>query len=191
LCIDLFTHSSPTSCASKPAFRRRNWRHLRYTCCLEKIERRRRTSDKGKKERNQVTTPCIPQTPRATSHRKAPPLLPYHLPTDVYPPRPSMRQPCRSNHHRTPSFFALPNSATINPTLTGKAPSVLRYTLILLKARPTPSDIGILSEYAEARSPTTPSTSIPTFRYEEGYSGSRPRRRERRQIETPPPPYEP
>ncbi|PVI01986.1 hypothetical protein DM02DRAFT_627189 [Periconia macrospinosa] len=65
----------------------------------------------------------------------------------------SPNQPTKPKTHTTP-----PTSPT-----SSKPPSVLRYTLILLKARPTPSDISTISVYSTTKSagstpPSTPST---------------------------------
>jgi hypothetical protein len=65
--------------------------------------------------------------------------------------------------------------------ITTKSPSVLRYTLILLKARPTPSDIITLSVYAEARSAQSP--------FAEQYFDIPSLPQQRKTNNSPPPPY--
>jgi hypothetical protein len=101
------------------------------------------------------------------------------------PPKPpkALTKIISSPPDHTPTYIALQNfdtrstsmrhllhlrrfiSTSSTSTSSRKPPSVLRYTLILLKARPTAANISTLSVYAKTRS--------------------------RRTEETPPPPYEP
>jgi hypothetical protein len=56
-----------------------------------------------------------------------------------------------SHHHHNSSSSSTASSSSTKP------PSVLRYTLILLKARPTTTDITTISSFTQSRNaPTTP-----------------------------------
>ena len=82
-------------------------------------------------------------------------------------------------HRRTRSTYS-----TLTPS--SKPPSVFRYTLILLKARPSVSDIDTISIYSEVRS--TPSSPIAQTSLREYFL---PPENRGKRYETPPPPYEP
>jgi hypothetical protein len=84
-------------------------------------------------------------------------------------------------HRRTTSTLS---TAT---TSSARAPSFFRYTLILLKARPSVSDIDTISAYSESRSrPPLPTAQTSLTGYflvfEETVEG---------RVQTSPPPYEP
>jgi hypothetical protein len=84
---------------------------------------------------------------------------------------PSMRQR-HPFHHRRHS--------------TTKPPSVLRYTLTLLKARPTPSDITTLSIYAEARNAPSPHDK---WYFNTTLTSTSSSLQQRKTTDSPPPPY--
>ncbi|KAF1917863.1 hypothetical protein BDU57DRAFT_528386 [Ampelomyces quisqualis] len=67
--------------------------------------------------------------------------------------------PMRHSLRRKSSSSSSSSSTSTSPILahhpTTKPPSILRYTLILLKARPTSADIATLSAYAEPRNSTS------------------------------------
>ncbi|KAF2182793.1 hypothetical protein K469DRAFT_690526 [Zopfia rhizophila CBS 207.26] len=66
----------------------------------------------------------------------------------------------------------------------------LRYTLILLRARPTPADLDTISDYTSSRSsPTTPITPSPSSSY--FMVTETVVRKATTRSETPPPPYTP
>lgn len=67
-----------------------------------------------------------------------------------------------------------------------KPPSIIRYTLILLKARPSVSDIDTISVYAEKRSAASSSVLARSAPEEPDFLILR-----RDGPQTPPPPYEP
>jgi len=77
------------------------------------------------------------------------------------------------------------SSTTSVTTTTIKPPSVFRYTLILLKARPSATDINTISVYSHSRS-APPSPTLPPYQERERDYFFVPEER----AETPPPPYE-
>ncbi|KAF2688685.1 hypothetical protein K458DRAFT_384862 [Lentithecium fluviatile CBS 122367] len=86
-------------------------------------------------------------------------------------------------HRRTRSTSSTSSAAA-------KPPSIFRYTFILLKARPTVTDLGTISVYFESRSvPASPT--LPAYRERgQDYFVVSEGPTERR-FGTPPPPYEP
>ena len=111
--------------------------------------------------------------------KSATPTAPYASPT-TKPSNPPTTIQMRPPFHRRRT----------SPSSPIKPPSVLRYTLILLKARPTNSDIDTLSYYAETRSaPNTPTRKeIAGTRY---FPASDEKQERKRREESPPPPYTP
>lgn len=85
-----------------------------------------------------------------------------------------------------PHRFHRRTSSTSSAT-SAKPPSIFRYTLILLKARPSRTDLDALSVYSESRSaPPSPTSGPSRLEY-----FVVPAVRARQRIETPPPPYTP
>ncbi|KAF2443508.1 hypothetical protein P171DRAFT_486239 [Karstenula rhodostoma CBS 690.94] len=111
--------------------------------------------------------------PQATPHRQS-------TPTPFSPATALLVMPAVF-HRRTASSLS---AAT---TSSSKPPSIFRYTLILLKARPSISDIDTISVYSESRSTAPSPTAQTTLR--EYFLVHEERVDER--LQTPPPPYEP
>ncbi|KAK7185374.1 hypothetical protein DPSP01_012424 [Paraphaeosphaeria sporulosa] len=91
-------------------------------------------------------------------------------------------------HRRTASSSS---TATTSSSPSSKPPSIFRYTLILLKARPSVSDIDAISVYSESRSTPPSPTAQHTLREYFLVVHNEERGDERERVETPPPPYEP
>ncbi|KAF9732128.1 hypothetical protein PMIN06_002627 [Paraphaeosphaeria minitans] len=88
-------------------------------------------------------------------------------------------------HRRTASSSS---AATTSSSPPAKPPSIFRYTLILLKARPSISDIDTLSVYSESR--TTPPSPTAQTTLRDYFLDVHTELRGDARVETPPPPYE-